>query len=291
MDRFGAWPARLTWFVLPLVAGPALGDALDGASRPVQAVGSVGLWGIWAGVLAATLVPRTVTLTALRIAAPAVVAAAVAGAVAGAPAAADAAALTGTVVAVLVAFAPSTGEAFVDGSSYGDERRLPLRVPAPLLAGPIELAWAAVVAGTATGPLLLAAGRWGVGIATLAVGPIVGWWGARVLHSLARRWVVFVPSGLVLHDPLALAEPVLLRRTIVASLGPAPADTAALDLTLGAIGLALEAQLSAPVDVVVRAGRSTREVRKLDAVLFTPTRPGAVLAVARSRRFSPGGRH
>ena len=39
-----------------MLLGPAVGDALDGASRPVQLVASVGLWVGWAVVLVATLV-------------------------------------------------------------------------------------------------------------------------------------------------------------------------------------------------------------------------------------------
>ncbi|HET6663326.1 MAG TPA: hypothetical protein VFG94_03675, partial [Acidimicrobiales bacterium] len=70
MRPLGAWPARVTWLVQPLVLGPTLGDAFDDASRPVQLVASVGLWVGWAVVLVATLVPTTVSLTALRVAAP-----------------------------------------------------------------------------------------------------------------------------------------------------------------------------------------------------------------------------
>src|SRR5215207_8448795 len=84
-DAFGPWPARLTWLLLPLVAGPALGDALNGTSRPVQVVSSVGLWVGWAAVVVATLVPTTVSLTALRVVAPAAVVAAGAALVAGTP--------------------------------------------------------------------------------------------------------------------------------------------------------------------------------------------------------------
>ena len=69
------WPARVTWLLLPLVAGPALGAALDGTSRAVQLVASIGVWAGWAAVLVATLVPTTVSLTALRVAAPSAVAA------------------------------------------------------------------------------------------------------------------------------------------------------------------------------------------------------------------------
>ncbi len=71
----------MLWALLPVAAGPAFADALDDASRPVQLVASIGLWAGWAAVLAATLVPRAATLTAMRVAAPAPLAAAIATAV------------------------------------------------------------------------------------------------------------------------------------------------------------------------------------------------------------------
>jgi hypothetical protein len=286
VDRLGPWPARVTWLVLPLVAGPALGDALDGASRPVQLVASLGLWIGWAAVLVATLVPSTVSLTALRVAAPAAVAAALAAAVTGGVEGADVVAVTGAVLAALVAFWPVTTETFVDGSSYGDERRLPLRVPAPLLVGPVEVVWALVVAGVAAGPLLLAARQWVAGALALAVGMPAAWWGVRTLHTLSRRWVVLVPGGMVLHDPLAIVDPVLVRRASVRSFGPAPADTDALDLTRGALGLALELRLSEPVPLLLVRGRGASESVSADHLLVTPARPGALLVEARRRRLT-----
>jgi hypothetical protein len=284
----GAWPARVTWLALPVLMGPALGDALDDASRPVQVVASTGLWLGWAAVLVATLVPTTVSLTGLRVAAPAAVVAALAAVVADGGSAATVAGLAGALVAALAAFWPGTGEAFVAGSSYGDERRMPLRVPGPLLAGPLALVWAATAAGVAAGPLLLAARQWIAGAAVLAVGFPVAAVAIRSLHTLARRWLVFVPNGLVVHDPLALAEPVLLRRADVRSFGPAPADTAALDLTRGALGLALEVTLAPPVSVVLagRGRRGASEATTAAALLVAPTRPGAVLAEARRRRLA-----
>ena len=47
------------------------------------------------------------------------------------------------------------GSDFVNGSSYGDERRVALRPPTALLVGPIEAVWA----GTAV-PLPVAVVRW-----------------------------------------------------------------------------------------------------------------------------------
>ncbi|HEX5367058.1 MAG TPA: hypothetical protein VFW63_10415 [Acidimicrobiales bacterium] len=280
------WPARATWAVLPLLAGPAVGGALGDASRPVQLVASVGLWAGWAVVLVATLVPTTVSLTALRVAAPAAVAAATAALVAEGVDGADVVGVVGAVVACLAALAPETAEAFVDGSSYGDERRLPLRTPVGLLAGPVELAWLAVVAGGATGPLLLAARQWAAGAVALVAGVPAAWWGLRALHTLARRWLVFVPAGVVVHDPLTLLDPVLLRRQDVAALGPAPADSRALDLTAGAPGLALEVRLSGPVELLpLGRGRAPAPLTPASAVLVTPARPGRVLAEARRRRL------
>jgi hypothetical protein len=280
------WPARITWLVLPLLTGPALGEALADASRPVQLVASVGAWALWLGVLIATLVPTTVSLTALRIAAPGAALAAAAALVDAGASATTTVGLVAALAAALAALAPETAEAFVDGSSYGDERRMPLTVPVALLAGPAELAWLAVVAGVCAGPLLLAARQWVAGGVALAVGLPAAWWGVRVLHVLARRWLVFVPTGVVVHDQLTLADPILLRRGVVRSVGPAPADSEALDLTGGASGLALELRLNEAVALLpVARRRSPAELTEVTAVLVTPSRPGRVVAESRRRRL------
>lgn len=303
IDRLGAWPLRVVWLLLPLMVGPALDDALGHASRPVQVVASSGLWGLWVLTLVATLVPTTVTLTAVRILAPGALVAVLAGSF-----------LTGVVkdeevtgwyvvsagwatVVAVTAFLPSTSATFVNGSSYGEEIRLPLRIPGPLLLGPVQGAWLVTLVGGAMGPLLLAAKQWVLGGLLVVVGGPAVLWGVRALHTLSRRWTVFVPGGLVVHDPLALVYPVLLRRGTIASLGLAPADTQALDITGGALGLAVEARLQRPVPLVLASGSRRRrskaagpassaaEVQQADALLFTPTRPGAFLRTARARKL------
>lgn len=279
------WVLRVAWAVLPVVAGPAFGDALDGRSRAVQVVASLGLWGLWAAGVLATLVPRPVGLTLLRVTAPAGWAAAVA-ALADGPGAASVVAVVATGVAAGVALLPETGELFVNGAAYGDERRHLLRPPAALLLGPVPLAAAALVAAVVTGPLLLAARSWVAGAVAVAAGAPLAAVLARALHSLTQRWAVFVPAGLVIKDHLALLDPVLLRRHLVAWLGPAPAGSDALDLTVRAPGLALEVRLREPVPLArVIPGRRGSEARSPDALRFTPTRPGAVLAEAERRRL------
>ena len=59
----------------------------------------------------------------------------------------------------------------------------------------------------------------------LAVGAPLAWLLAKSLHNLSRRWAVFVPVGMVLHDPITLLDPVLFQRSTVARVGPAAAGT------------------------------------------------------------------
>jgi hypothetical protein len=283
---------RAAWVILPFTAGPLFAAALSDRSRAVEVVSSILLWGGWVLGLTASLVPRTVSLTVVRIVALAAPLGALWAAIVDAPdelgATSAAVAVVSSSLAAAAAFSPFTGDEFVNGSSYGSERRFALRVPPVLLAGPVPLAWAATIAGVAAGPLLLAARRWAVGGVVLVVGVGAAVLAARALHGLARRWVVFVPAGVVLHDPLGLPEPVLLPRRMVRRLGAARADTAAgaHDLTQRAPGLAVEVELVEPLPVGVR--RTRREVGTVDVdrVLFTPTRPGAVVAEAARRRLA-----
>ena len=278
----------MVWATLAVASGPAFADALHDASRPVQIVASVGLWLGWGAVLAATIVPRAATLTVVRLAAPAPLAAAAVAAARGPAGVDDAIALGLGVAVAAVALLPATADTFVDGSSYGPERRFALRSPPALLVGPAPVAWLLAVAVPGAAALLLAAAAWVPGAVLGVVGAAGIGLGVPALHRLSRRWLVFVPAGLVVHDHLALADPVLLRRPTFVALGPAPAGTDAVDLTLGAGGLALELHLDAPVDIAVARGAGRRREAvpvTADRYVVAPLRPGAVLAEARERRY------
>jgi hypothetical protein len=174
----------------------------------------------------------------------------------------------------------------VNGPAYPNERRFPLRVPGWLLIGPLPVAWAVAVGAPVAGALLLADRRWVAGGVLVGLGVPLAVVLVRALHGLSRRWVVFVPAGLVVHDHLALADPVLFMREMVETLGAAEADTDALDLTLGAPGLALELILLEKVPMTLAGrGRQRGESGSSARLMFTPTRPGAVLAEARTRRL------
>jgi hypothetical protein len=282
-QRLVPWVVRLLWVALPFTVGPTLAGALDEASRPVQLVASVGAWAGWAIGVVAALVPHPLSLTTMRIVAPAAAGAVVATAVAGET---SPLALAWAAVTAVWTFAPPFAVACVNGPAYSNERRLPLRAPGALLIGALPLAWALSVAGMTSGPLLLAAREWVAGALTLVVGFPLAALLLRSLHSLSRRWVVFVPAGVVLHDPITLVDPVLFRRRSIELLHPAPADTDALDLTQGSPGLALELLLVDKAEVtLLKPGTRRGTPVRTAGLLFTPTRPGVVLEAARERRI------
>ena len=113
--------------------------------------------------------------------------------------------------------------------------------------------------------------------------------GVRALHGLSRRWVVFVPAGLVLHDLHALVDPVLFPRTSVRRLGPAStADPGTHDLTHRSLGLVLELELVEATEIAPRRPDPPRRGGERHRLLFAPTRPGALLNEAARRRISVG---
>jgi hypothetical protein len=76
----------------------------------------------------------------------------------------------------------------------------------------------------------------------------------------------------------------------VSSIGVAEADSVAIDLSAGAIGLQIELRLSTTDAIIPTPARRDRhkmiEPLDVDAVRFTPSRPGWVLDAAKERRLS-----
>ena len=315
--NFGRWATAAIWLTLPLLAGPVFATALDPRSPGFQRTATIGLWAFWAIGLLAALVPSTVSLTVVRILTPASLAAAGWAVLASADRSDTAAsiALAVTSLAAVVSLSAFVGDRFVNGSSYGDERRMPLRATGALLLGPVELTWLVVVAGVAAGPLLLAVRSWIPGAVALIAGWAAAAVGVRALHGLSQRWLVFVPAGVVVVDRTVLTDALLVQRQRVASIGivsPAvpsaersgadPADITDLtdtdltdtdltdtDLTAGALGPRLRIELSTPELIVPAASRLRRSEPivpyEVSAVLVVPSRPGWALAEARTRRL------
>ena len=282
--RLFPWILRGVWAVLPFVAGPAFATALDGRDLAVRTVASIGLWLVWGVALCASLVLHPASLTVVRLVAPAAVVAAAWAAMLDGVGATGLLGLAWAVAALALFLLPETGVAFVNGPAYPNERRYPLRVPGPLLLGPLYLSWAATTGAPIAAALLLASGQVLPG-AVAAVGAVLaGWFLGRALHGLSRRWVVFVPAGLVLHDPMSLYDPVLFPKLQIAGVEVAAATTDALDLTQGSPGIALELALRETANLVLtKPGERVGPTVDADRVLFTPTRPGRVLAEVQER--------
>ena len=282
------WLARLAWVLLPVSAGGALGDALASWSTSPARVAAVFLWSAWAIGLVALLAPRPWGLTALRIVAPAAVVLTLASVTSTTTASAILAGST-VIVAAVLALSSSVAQTAANSIAYGDEMRFPLRTPASLLVGPVPLAVVLIGAGACAGPLLLADGRVVAGVVACALGLPVAFAMVRSLHSLARRFLVLVPAGVVVADPLTLADPVLMRREQIARIGHlrnGESPAGALDLRLGSRVGTIELALREPQSFARRRGRRDAELCEAGILLVAAARAAAFVTTAGERRIA-----
>ena len=291
IERAWPWILRAIWFGVVLMSGRLFGAGVAELSKPVKTVLLVAAWLVWSGCFLATLIAHPLGLVTLRCGALAVVSATVWAAyrvqqsgdhrpalvVAG---------IGWTVVAAGLALHAETGHFAVNGPAYPNERRFLLRPAAVVQVVVVPLSAGLLVAGAMSGVVLLAAGQWVLGAVLTVLGGVVAVVMSRALYAAARRFVVFVPAGFVLHDLVALREPVLFRRQSIAAVGAAEVDTDALDLTLGAAGLVMEIRFHEKVELTRRVGRDDFREGRSARFLFVPTLPGRMLAEARARGLS-----
>lgn len=277
------WVLRGTWAALPLTAA-TFGEALSDTSRPVQIVAMVGLWAGWALCLLALLVPTAASLTVARLLVPVAVPVAVTSLLSGGSEVLGIVALGLALAATAIVLTGEVGAVFVQGSAYGAERRLPLRPPAPLVPA-LVVFWALLAAALVTGPLLLAARSWVLGGVVTVLGVLSGLLLVPRMLLLAHRWLVFVPAGLVVRDPLLLADTFMVPSSAVAHVTLAEADTEAADVTGNALGYAVEIGLRDFDKIVLAPDRQNPGGRALHvrALLVSPTRPGRAIAAWAAR--------
>ena len=284
---FLLWCARLAWVALPATTGGAITDALDGWPTGPARLATVLAWTAWAAGLLALLAPRPWGVTLLRVLAPSAIACTVLSTTSTSAASAAIAVATSALAAVL-ALSDPVASAAGNALAYGDEVRFPMRIPTPLLMGPVPLAIVVVAAGAVGGPLLLADAKVIAGIALTIIGLPVAWLVVRSLDALAHRWLVLVPAGIAIVDPLTLLEPVLVPRDSVRRVHRVPGRSrpdAVLDLRLGTLAGGVEIELDPPVTFGRRRGRADSQLIEPDAVVVATTRPEAFLTLAGSRRL------
>jgi hypothetical protein len=279
------------WVTLPITAGSAAAEAIDGWSTAPEITAAALGWTAWTAALLAIIIPHPLGLTALRSIVPLFAALAVVVVVFGdVGAVSGALATAATLTAAVLAARPAIAYASANSVAYGDEERFPLHIPPALFLGPLPLARLLLGAAVMAGPLLLADERWAAGAAALAVGVPLAVVASRALHSLSTRWVVLVPAGFVVVDPLTLADPVLFVRehivTLRAAEARAPAGDRVLDLRLGATIGTLALSLDKPAEIF-RAPRARRGVVTVHAsdIRVSVVRRDDVLVNAAARRI------
>lgn len=278
------WIARGAWVLVAIVGGAAVEGAVTDRSDAVRWAAGIGGWALWAIVMAALAVPAVRSLTAARIIAPLSIVVFAVTAVTGARALDLALLAVPAVVACAAIFTAEFGRAFVQASSYGDEERLPLRFPVGAGSAAVIL-WVLWAPAVVLGPVLIAAQGFIVGgiltlIAAAGIVFLIPKW-----HRLARRWLVLVPAGLVVHDPVVLADTLMVRSDQLAGMRLAPADTEAADLTGPASGFAIEVQASETVTTVFAFTPQEPNGRAIHMTgfLISPSRPGEALRTAAAR--------
>jgi hypothetical protein len=284
------WCARVVWALLPVSAGGAISDALDSWGTNTARVAAVLLWLAWACGIVALFAPHPVGLTTLRVVAPLALVCVVLSATSTSAAEATLA-IASTLVAVAFALSAPIALASVGALAYGDEVRFPLHIPTPLLRGPIPIAIALVGAGIAAGPLLVAAHHVVIGLVVIAIGLPFAALVARSLHALSRRWIILVPAGVVVTDPMTLLDPVLMRRSdlvAVRRIAGSGRPESALDLRLGAAVGSLLIALSTALPFGRRRGRSDADIVDAERIVVAVVRPDDFIKVASERHLPTG---
>jgi len=270
------WALRVVWVLtglsLAVAVNRATHDVPDGFIATAGAYLMVGL------VVVALVVPSPDSLTVSRMLVPAAIPSAIVAWTSGHRPVIAAAALGLALVATLLVMSGEVAEVLVQGAAYGDERRFPLRTPAPILV-PAFLAWSLWCAAGLSAVVLLCNRRWFVGGALAAVGMALSWLLFTRLSRLSNRWLVLVPAGVVVRDPLVLGETLMVQRTNLAAAHLAPVDSEAADLTGPAGGVPVEIVLRDMITALFPASREHPRGRAIhvQSFLVSPVRPGRAL--------------
>ena len=278
------WMARLAWLLVAIVGGSAIEAAIEDRADGVRWVVAIGAWTVFALVALALVIPSVRSLTTARVLAPLSLGAIAASIIGGADSVDVMLLAIPAVVTIATVFSADVGRWMVQSSAYGGEERLLLRPPVAVGTAAV-LAWLIWAAASIIGLLALGDDNVALGIPlttialalTVAIGP--RW------HKLSRRWFVLVPAGVVLHDPVVMADTTMIPTAKVANIGLARADTDAADLTGPAAGYAVEVRSLATITAVCAFTPKEPNGRAIHMTgfLIAPTRPGELLRLARER--------
>lgn len=207
-------------------------------------------WSAWTLAAVSALVVLPVGLTAQRLTVPLIMVSTVVSLWSSSHRAVSVVGIVACVLATHCMLSPSVVMAMVQGSAFGKEQRFPLRTPVPHIA-PAIVSWLLVATSVCAGPLLLAARQWIAGGIVSAIALVLV---SRVpvrIHRLARRWLVLVPAGIVVHDHVVLGETLMVRNNEVRRVLSIPSAGDEADLTGGSLGPRVRIELLEAAKVVL----------------------------------------
>ena len=261
----------LAWVVLAL-SSPWQTIA-DNASQSVSWVLLTWSWFLWTGIGVSLLVPSPMSLTIIRIVVPLSV---VVSVLAGHPLA-----VFCSVVALIICASPVFVDAMVQGGAYGEETRFALRTPLPYVV-PAVIAWLLYTSTLIGGSLLLATKQYVIGAVLVAIGVLLSRTIPQRLHRLARRWLVLVPVGIVVHDHLVLHETIMAPSAKTLSAARTSDVGEAADLTGGVFGARLTVTLTEADKVILSKitakALGTTEALHVKMFCIAPRRLNAALS-------------
>lgn len=269
---------RVLWLSVALLPGAL--DVREGSALSIWVV-----WLVWSMVAVAVLALHPLSLTVARFFSPALTFQA-----AWNVASSDEvnwAAVAGLVVLALstvLMFSSRYGAVHAQASAYGHERRHLLRPPVAVLL-PLAVLWLLVVV---TGAFAMYAASIPVAVVALIVWAALSYFALRRALLLARRWLVFVPAGIAVHDPLVLRDTFMVRDHDVRELRASHGDTQAFDATCTTWGNPLELVLAHPHDLSLSefGARISRTLDRIHvtALLVAPSRAEQALQDRLARR-------
>ena len=274
---------------LPFI-GAGVGGLLDDRSTAVQMTGTTLAWAVWGTVLLASFISHPITLTVLRIGTPVIVSfmtfVLFNQGTSGGHIISEAISTAVSAAVLLLSFSAEIGSIYVQASAYGDEKRFALRPPVVLIA-PILLSALLAELSIIAFPLLVAARNWSLAAVSLAGLYASAKYLLPRIHLLSRRWLVFVPAGVVVHDEIVLSTNLMIRKQDLSQIQLAREDSAAADLSALTWGVPLEFSFNKPIDISLTSigakHLNTISAIHAQSVLIATSRPGSVLSACKTK--------
>ena len=133
---------------------------------------------------------------------------------------------------------------------------------------------------------LLATRSWVMGVPVAVVGALLTVLLLPRFNALARRWLVFVPAGVVVHDQVVLGETLMVPRAELDAIDLALTGTEAADFTGPAAGHAVEIRLRSMGNALLAPTKAAPRgvALHMQSFIVAPTRPGLVLRASNELR-------